>query len=264
MVVTPLNIENPGVVVTHTDISEERQMRDQLLAHAVEAEMATSRQQLRALAAANAMAFEAERKHIARDVHDELGQVLTALRMDMSLLNMQFGALDPALSGKVDGMKALVDRAMQGVRNVATSLRPTALDMGLAVALENQCAEFTARTAIACAFSAQEHFAMDEARAVAVYRIVQESLTNISRYAQASQVQVAIGRSGNVLGVEVRDNGQGFVAADVQQVKSFGHLGMRERARALGGRLDIVSAPGQGTVVALSIPIDPDTVGEPT
>jgi signal transduction histidine kinase len=264
MVVTPLNVENPGVVVTHTDITEQRQLRDQLLAHAVEAEMATSRQQLRALAAANAMAFEAERKHIARDVHDELGQVLTALRMDMSLLNMQFGALDPALPGKVDGMKALVDRAMQGVRDVATRLRPMALDMGLATAIEAQCAEFSARTSIACTFSAQQDLMdMDETRAVTVYRIVQESLTNISRYAQASQVQVTLGRSGNALGVEVRDNGRGFLAADVQRAKTYGLLGMRERAMALGGHLDIISVPGQGTVVGLTIPIHPDTIGEP-
>jgi signal transduction histidine kinase len=263
MSVTPLNAVSPGAVVTHTDISEERQMRDQLLAHAVEAEMATSRQQLRALAAANATAIEAERKHIAREVHDELGQVLTALRMDMSLLHMQFGSIDPALPAKVDDMKVLVDRAMQGVRNVATSLRPTALDIGLAAALENLCAEFTARTAIACAFSAQEHFHMDETRAVTVYRIVQESLTNISRYAQASQVQVTLGRSGNALGVEVRDNGRGFLAADVQRAKTYGLLGMRERAMALGGHLDIISVPGQGTVVGLTIPIHPDTIGEP-
>ena len=264
MVVTPLYIENPGVVVTHTDITEQRQLRDQLMAHAVETEMAASRQQLRALVAANAMAIEAERKHIARDVHDELGQVLTALRMDMSLLNMQFGALDPALPGKVDGMKALVDRAMQGVRDVATRLRPMALDMGLATAMEAQCAEFSARTSIACTFSAQQDLMdMDETRAVAVYRIVQESLTNISRYAQASQVQVSLGYSGNDLGVEVRDNGRGFLAADVQRAKTYGLLGMRERAMALGGHLDIISVPGEGTVVGLTIPIHKDSTGEP-
>jgi PAS domain S-box-containing protein len=265
MAVTPLNVENPGVVVTHTDITEQRQLRDHLLAIAVETEMAASRQQLRDLVAFNATAIEAERKHIARDVHDELGQVLTALRMDMSLLNMQFGALDPALPGKVEGMKALVDRAMQGVRDVATRLRPMALDMGLATAIEAQCAEFAARTAIACTFSAQQDLmAMDETRAVEVYRIVQESLTNISRYAQASQVQVSLGYSGNTLGVEVHDNGRGFLAADAQQAKTFGLLGMRERAMALGGHLDVISVPGQGTVVGLTIPIHKDTTGGPT
>lgn len=261
MAVTPLNVENPGVVVTHTDITEQRQLQDQLLAHAVEAEMAASRQQLRALAAFNAKAIEAERKHIAREVHDELGQVLTALRMDMSLLRMQFGLLDLALPGKVDDMKVLVDRAIQGVRNVATSLRPMALDMGLSDAIESLCAEFSTRTGIACAFHAQENIVMDEARAVAVYRIVQESLTNISRYAKASQVDITLGYSGKSLGVEVRDNGQGFLAVDPTQSKTFGLLGMRERALALSGRLEIVSVPVQGTAVRLTIPIDPDSLG---
>ena len=263
MVVSPLNIENPGVVVTHTEITEQRQRRDQQLARAVHAEMATSRQQLRDLVAFNANAIENERRHMAREVHDELGQVLTALRMDMSLLHMQFGALDPALSGKVVGMKALVDRAIQGVRNVATSLRPMALDLGLTTAIESLCAEFTARTGMECRFSMQQDIVdMDEHRTVGVYRIVQESLTNISRYAQGSRVQVTLGYSGNVLGVEVRDNGQGFIAAEVQKVKSFGLLGMRERAKELGGELDIVSVPGRGTVVWLTLPVQDSNIGE--
>jgi signal transduction histidine kinase len=227
--------------------------------------MAATREQLRELVAFNATAIENERKHIAREVHDEPGQVLTALRMDMSLLHMQFGSLDPALPGKVEGMKALVDRAMQGVRDVAARLRPMALDLGLAAALEAQCAEFAARTAIACTFSAlKDPRVMDEDRAVEIYRIVQESLTNISRYAEASQVQITLDCNGNALGLEVRDNGQGFTAVDVAQSKTFGLLGMRERALALGGQLDIVSVPGQGTVVGLTIPIDRGTIGEPT
>jgi len=136
--------------------------------------------------------------------------------------------------------------------------------MGLATAMEAQCAEFSARTSIACTFSAQQDLMdMDETRAVAVYRIVQESLTNISRYAQASQVQVSLGYSGNDLGVEVRDNGRGFLAADVQRAKTYGLLGMRERAMALGGHLDIISVPGEGTVVGLTIPIHKDSTGEP-
>jgi PAS domain S-box-containing protein len=262
MVVTPLNVENPGVVITHTDITDQRQLREHLLAQAVEAEMAASRQQLRELVAFNATAIEAERKHIAREVHDELGQVLTALRMDMSLMHMQFGALDPALPTKVNDLKVLVDRAIQGVRDVATSLRPMALDMGLTAAIETLSAEFTARTDITCTFSAQHDLMdMDEPRAVEVYRIVQESLTNIGRYAQASQVKVTLSDSGNALCVEVRDNGMGFLAAEVQQIKSFGLLGMRERAMALGGHLEIVSVPGQGTVVQLNVPVQKDTVG---
>ena len=106
-------------------------MRDLSEGQKVQADLDESRQRLRDLAALNEAAREGERKHIAREVHDELGQMLTALRMDISLLDMRFGALDPELAGKLLGMKALVDSAIQGVRNVAANLRPTALDLGL-------------------------------------------------------------------------------------------------------------------------------------
>ncbi|MBT9505126.1 response regulator [Rhodoferax sp.] len=223
-------------------------------------ELADSRQHLRALAAQNEAAREGERKHIAREVHDELGQVLTALRMDISLLGLRFGALDPALAAKVLSMKGLADRAIEGVRNVARNLRPSALDMGFLAAIEWLCAEFSERTGVPCLINTTEHgVELDEARAVVVFRIVQESLTNIARYANASQVNVHIARSSDALCVEVADNGQGFHVPEVTGKKSFGLLGMRERALALGGRLDIRSAPGQGTLVNLSIPLDPLT-----
>jgi signal transduction histidine kinase len=222
-----------------------------------EMELSESRQRLRDLAAQNEAQREGERKHIAREVHDELGQVLTALRMDMSLLGMQFGAQNAALLDKIQGMKGLVDRAIQGVRNVAVNLRPTALDMGLVPAIEWLCRDFTERTSIPCVLQAQEeNIDLDETRAVVIFRIVQESLTNITRYAEASRVDINLGRRGNELGVEVRDNGRGFDLAAVARKNSFGLLGMRERALALGGRVDIASAPGQGTVIGVTIPID--------
>lgn len=222
-----------------------------------------SRQRLRELAAQNEARREGERKHIAREVHDELGQVLTALRMDISLLGMRFGTLDPALSDKVQDMKGLVDRAILGVRNVAVNLRPTALDMGLVSAVEWLCNEFTRQTTIACVLHApEEDIDLDETRAVVVFRIVQESLTNITRYAQASQVDITLGQPGNELWVEVRDNGRGFDLDAASKKKSFGLLGMRERALAMGGQVDITSAPGQGTVIDVTIPIDFDTVAK--
>ncbi|NDP38413.1 MAG: PAS domain-containing protein [Rhodoferax sp.] len=220
----------------------------------------TSRERLRELAAQNETRREGERKHIAREVHDELGQVLTALRMDLSLLGMKSGSQDPALMDRVQGMKGLVDRAIQGVRNVAGNLRPAALDMGLISAIEWLCSDFTERTAIPCALLAREEIIdLDETRAVVIFRIVQESLTNITRYAQASQVDIHLGRRGNELWVQVRDNGRGFDLAAATRKKSFGLLGMRERALALGGRVDIASAPGHGTVIGLTIPIDLNT-----
>lgn len=228
-----------------------------------EMELAESRQRLREWVAQNEARREDERKHIAREVHDELGQVLTALRMDISLLDMRFGSLDPALIEQVLGMKGLVDRAIQGVRNVAVNLRPTALDLGLVPAIEWLCRDFTERTTIPCVLHApEENIDLDESRAVGVYRIVQESLTNVTRYAQASQVHLTICHRGNDLWVEVRDNGRGFDVGTATKKKPFGLLGMRERALALGGRVDIASALGQGTVIGVTIPIDFETAAK--
>lgn len=242
-------------VGTLYDISEQKNAEAAMLA--LNSDLQESQLRLRELAAQNEAQREDERKHIAREVHDELGQVLTALRMDISLLDMRFGALDSALVDKAADMKILVDRAIQGVRNVARNLRPIALDMGLVPAIEWLCNDFTKRTGVACDVHVrQAGIEIDEARAVVVFRIAQESLTNISRYAQASEVQVTLGYRGNELWVEVRDNGRGFDMAAQAHEKSYGLLGMRERALALGGQVSISSVPGQGTVIGVSIPID--------
>jgi signal transduction histidine kinase len=249
-----------AVGITH-DITERKNA--EAATFNLDRDLSESRQRLRELAAQNEARREGERKHIAREVHDELGQVLTALRIDISLLSLRFGTLDPALVEKVQDMKGLVDRAILGVRNVAVNLRPTALDMGLTSAVEWLCHEFTRQTTIVSLLHApEEDIELDETRAVVVFRIVQESLTNITRYAGASQVDVTLGQVGNELRVEVRDNGVGFDLDAATQKKSFGLLGMRERALALGGQVDIASAPGQGTVIAVTIPIDIDTVAK--
>jgi PAS domain S-box-containing protein len=245
-------------VGTHSDITERKNAETAMLD--LNRELSESRQRVRALAAQNETRLEGERKHIAQEVHDELGQVLTALRMDLSLLAMRFGALDPSVNDKVQEMKRLVDRAILGVRNVAVNLRPPALDMGLVPAIEWLCSEFTRQTTIACVLDAgKENIDLDETRAVVIFRIVQESLTNVTRYARASKVEINLGRRGSQLGLEVRDNGRGFDRAAEAKRKTFGLLGMRERALALGGRVDIISAPGMGTVIGVSIPIDFDT-----
>jgi len=231
-------------------------VRDVTERHKADLALAEYREQLRALVAQNVADREEERKRLAREAHDELGQILTALRMDLSLMDMRFGALHPGVKDKVLDMKALLDRAIQGVRNVVSNLRPTALDVGLIPALQNLCAEFAQHTGIACAFHTREEgLDLDETRTVAVFRIVQESLTNTMRYARATHVTVTLWRSGDALGVEVRDDGQGFDPQAVSGAKSFGLLGMRERAIALGGHVDIVSAPGNGAMVAVTIPL---------
>ncbi|MDD2880122.1 MAG: PAS domain S-box protein [Rhodoferax sp.] len=255
--VTPMNLEGHGVVVTHTDITEQKRLQAAELTHAVEGGLATSRQQLRELVALNEAEREEERKHIAREVHDELGQFLTALRMDLSLMTMRFGALDTALVTQVDASKALVDRAIRSVRRVAANLRPPELDLGLVTALEFLCKEFNRHNGAACQLKLSvPYIAVDDAHTVVIFRIVQESLTNVARYAQATQVIVDLGCDGTQLGLEIRDNGQGFDMAAVAARKTLGLLGMRERALALAGHLEVISAPGQGTVVAVTIPLD--------
>lgn len=215
-----------------------------------------SHQRLRELAAQNEATREKEKEHIAREVHDELGQVLTALRMDLSLLGMRYGTLSPTLIDKLTGMKGLVDRAIQGVRNVAVNLRPAALDMGLVPAIEWLCSEFTEHTAVPCRLHTQEeNIWLDETRNVVLFRIAQESLTNITRYARASQVDVTLERHDDELVMEVRDNGCGFDMDTATPKKSFGLLGMRERALALGGQLQVRSAAAQGVVIRVTIPI---------
>ena len=215
-----------------------------------------SRSLIRELAAQHESARESERKHIAREVHDELGQVMTALRMDLSLINMQYGAQVPALDGKVIQMKALVDQGIRAVRNVAKVLRPEALDMGLVPAIDWLRSEFEKHTGIECELQLDEPPAsLEESRAILVYRIVQESLTNITRYAEASKVEISLKIGPQQLVLKVRDNGKGFVMQDARSRKTFGLLGMQERAITLGGALDVESTPGVGTCISVQAPI---------
>ena len=253
--VIPLNLEEGGAVVSRTEITDCKRKQETRLACAVEKELARSRQQLRDLVALNEATREDDRKKLAREMHDELGQVLTLLRMDLSLLGTRLGGLAPTLLSDVQTMVARLDRALESVRNVVIFLRPEALNLGLVPAIEWLCQECARVNHLPCALDAQEDFDLDDARAVVVFRIVQESLTNITRYAGASRVNVHLGRQGHDLRLEVCDNGCGFDVQSAWQKRSFGLLGMRERAISLGGLLDITSAPGQGTVVTLIIPL---------
>jgi PAS domain S-box-containing protein len=261
--VTPLSLDECGAVVSHTEVTDRKKLQEARLAFAVEKELARSRQQLRDLVALNEAAREEDRKNLAREMHDELGQVLTLLRMDLSLLGIRFGELDPALLTEVQTMKAQLDRALQSVRNVVIFLRPEALNLGLVPAIEWLCQECARVNHLPCALDAQEDFKLDDARAVVVFRIVQESLTNITRYAKASRVNVHLGWEGRHLRLDVCDNGCGFDVQSVRQKRSFGLLGMRERAMSLGGALEITSTPGQGTVVTLIIPFLNDEASQP-
>ncbi len=215
-----------------------------------------SQESLRELAAINETALENERKHIAREVHDELGQVMTALRMGLSLMPLQFGAHITGLIESVDAMKALVDRAIKGVRNIATVLRPEAVNMGLVPAIEWLRDEFLRHNAVRCMVECNGSTdPIDEMRAMLIYRILQESLTNISRYAKASEVRILVNFLPTEIDVSISDDGCGFDPGEVMIRKTFGLLGMRERALTLGGDLMILSRPGRGTTIAVKVPL---------
>jgi PAS domain S-box-containing protein len=247
-------------VGSHHDISELKSAESAL--NKLNQELTESRGSLRAMASQKEAQLELERKHIAREVHDELGQVLTGLRMNLSMSLKDHGNLAPGLALELQNMKKLVDQAIAGVRNVAANLRPVALDMGLISAIEWLGAEFSKRMAIPCTISALPgSFQIDDTREVVFFRIVQESLTNIARHAEATQVDIKLDSRGAAMRLEVRDNGRGFMVSVRGSRKTFGLLGMHERALALGGTLDITSTPGLGTVVTVVIPLNETKTG---
>ena len=212
------------------------------------------KERLRAMAAQAEAVREQERKSIAREVHDELGQVLTALRMDLTWLDLQGLASQPGIGAKLADMRTLVDRAIQGVRDVATTLRPAVLDMGLAPALQWLAEEFQRKSGIGCRCELHDTgLAVDEERSVAVFRIAQEALTNVTRHANAKAVHLSLRGLSGRLHLQIRDDGVGFEPQAING-GAFGLLGMRERALAMGGRLDIASRPGEGTRVELEVP----------
>ena len=222
---------------------------------AAERHLKESHAQLRRLASHRETAREEERKRIAREIHDELGQQLTALRMGISLLRLQFGKHQPALVERVQALMTRVDETIQVVRNVATSLRPAALDMGLTSALEWLVSEFSQHSGIACQLAAPAaRLQLDDERATAAFRVIQESLTNVARHAHASRVEINLECDAEHFLIEVRDNGKGCDPGH-QRKGTLGLLGMRERGHMLGGEVAIDSAPGQGTCVRVRIPI---------
>jgi signal transduction histidine kinase len=214
-----------------------------------------SRQEIREFAAHNELVREAERARIAREIHDELGQYLTALSLDISILEMRFCASLPALAEQVESMRKLMDRTISMVRNVASQLRPAAMNLGLEAAAEWLVSEFRSRTGVACTLSLPaKTILLDDESATTVFRILQESLTNVSRHAAARHVEVLLRVEAGHLVVQVRDDGRGFEESTISGRNSFGLTGIRERAIILGGEAHVHSVPGQGTVVTARIP----------
>ncbi len=217
--------------------------------------LADSKQKLRALASYQERILERERKHIAGEVHDELGQLLTALKMDISLVRLSFGE-NPQLLALVDDMRSLVEKTFDVVRQVTSNLRPAALNHGLVAAIEWLASDFSKRSSIRCRLDADEgDILLGDTQATAVFRVIQESLTNVIRHAQAKEVVISWHHIGKKLQVVVTDDGHGFDIVSVGKAKGFGLLGMRERLLALGGTLRIDSGLGNGTTLTIELPL---------
>ena len=222
-----------------------------------EAQLRRSKQRLRELVAHREQAREEERAHIAREVHDELGQQLTALRMDVTMLKLRYPEVAPEFEVHVRRMKEAIDTCIVSVRQVASSLRPAVLDMGVVASVDWLLKNFSERTGIATAFDAPaDELLLDDARATAVFRVLQESLTNIARHAQATRIDVGMRCDDKVLYVNVADDGRGFDAKVVRDKRGFGLMGIRERVLVFGGQARFDTVIGQGTTVRLSIPLD--------
>ncbi len=231
-------------------------LRDVTLREQAEAELRSSREQLRALAAHVESVREEERTRIAREIHDELGQQLTGLKIDLGWLAKRLPAVPGALSEKARNMGTLVDATIQSVRRLVTELRPGVLDdLGLVAAIEWQAQEFETRTGIACQFTTRLAEAdLDSAHSTALFRILQEALTNITRHAQATRVGIHLEQTPERLVLTVADNGRGITQGELANRQTFGLLGMRERARSIGGRLTILGQPEDGTTVTVEVP----------
>lgn len=223
-------------------------------------ELQHSRRQLQLLASHQEMIKEEERKRIAREIHDELGQNLLAIRIDASMLHARSGARHPRLNEKARLALDHIDTTIRSVRSIINDLRPPVLDLGLQAAIEWQVHEFQRRSGIACAIRAgRDDFnrAMDERSATALFRILQESLTNVLRHARARHVEVELRNEAGYFHMRIADDGVGLKQERVRSDKTFGLQGIRERLRMLGGRLEITSAPGAGTELRIAIPSSP-------
>ena len=219
-------------------------------------EIERSREELRALSLHLQSVREQEKSRIAREVHDELGSTLTALRMDLDWLRDRQDGQDPPTRDKYSMMRSLVESAVSTTRKIVTDLRPSILDdLGLAMALQWQIGEYRKHTSATLRLATPEpEVAIDRERGLVFFRIFQETMTNVMRYAKATEVQVTLSETADAFVLQTRDNGVGIAEVDVRKLTSHGIRGMRERAQGLGGTVSVIGEPGKGTTVIVSIP----------
>ena len=223
--------------------------------HAYEQTLLAYQQRIQKLAAHNDLLIEAERKRIAQEIHDEIGQLLTVLKIDMQLCRSAIPNGLP-LRQHTDNMLNLLEKTIASVRNVTHNLRPPALNLGLAAALEWLAQDVGRRTGLHFVLNCDLHeYVIDDRVATAAFRVAQESITNIIRHANASEVFVALTCDAFGLTLEIADDGDGFDIDVALQRGGFGLLGMRERITALGGKLNIESDSETGTTLRIVLPV---------
>jgi two-component system sensor histidine kinase UhpB len=240
--------KRPAFMSTIQDITERKKIEEQLK---------NSREQLRDLTANMQAAIEEEKRLISREIHDELGQILTGLKMDISWLDKRLPEDQKILSDKTESMIKLIDNLIETVRRISLELRPRELDdYGLVAAIEWQVQDFENRSGIKCEFiSSIEDADLDRALSLVVFRILQETLTNVARHANATSVNITLEEEDGNLKLIVEDNGKGITEEDISGRKSLGILGIRERAHTFGGDVRISGKPGRGTTVILELPL---------
>jgi PAS domain S-box-containing protein len=232
-------------------------LRDVTARRRAEAELREMNRQLRALSASLQNVREQERKRISAELHDELGQQLTGLKLDLVWLAGRAKEGRQATADQIDAMRHLLDTAISSVRRIAADLRPLILgDLGFGEAVTWQTAEFAKRSGLTITMElpGAEHV-HDDARATALFRIVQESLTNIARHSGASGVEIRLVAEEGQLVLTVRDDGSGIVPG-APRSNGIGLVSMRERATALGGQLRVASIPGRGTTIEVTLPLE--------
>ena len=207
------------------------------------------------------LAREEERARVARELHDELGQVLTSLKLEFMWLVDQLRNTEPKpgiqLVNKLQSLIGLIEVSIQSVRQISSELRPAVLDhLGLEEAIQWETTKFEARTGIRCRMTWEVRTEpTDRTRQLAMFRILQEALTNVVRHAHAGAVRISVRERGRMLTLVIRDNGRGITKAELASVESIGLLGMTERARLLGGRVTIAGFSRRGTAVTVTVPI---------
>ncbi len=218
-------------------------------------ELIYSRQELRNLTAHIESLREKERTDIAREIHDVLGQHLTALRLDLSWIRKKLKSEDRELIDKTSAMDGIINEIIMTVRRLSSSLRPGILDdLGLTAAIEWQAEEFRKRTGYNCSVVCEEISGLPEDKSVALFRILQESLTNIIKHACASQVMISLARKTDQVVLTIQDNGKGLCHNDIRTKGSYGIIGMRERVKSFSGTLSIDGKDGAGTIVTVVLP----------